>query len=809
MSNPLLVQSCQEHQEPIVAVAFNDQNKMNQVLCLKCWPSNYNKKVVLVGDVLDISKNIKEEYQQFDSDIKLNVQKLYQLMQELEKLKIFIKQSINKQITAINDWIQSISDQEQQTKSSLSILNLDLNKQLQNAQQLTEESQKQKERCIQFISEQLLLLKENEHFNKCIELFTLIKEDKFDPPQNSSVQFQSQIDKSQIQQNNLICQQHENEIVMVDLHQKPKIPNRLACVYCIQNYPTQYTAIKVAQKLWQKQETLKILNLHKYSESIDQINQSFNTIKTNYNDVIKDITSSLCQNNQDIKQKAQNYLNNLNIDWLALKNDDVTELAGQISQPDYHDIEKSKIYQDFISINQEINHKINEAFTKMKLSQSSGKKQIKQLINQEYFGQIQTQKKQLTKNTQKKAKSYKKYQNQTIQIKDISNHIQQQQEQNPQINNQNLEIKINKQKTIELNNTQQSTNEKMNINIQKQSELIQQVGETLKHKYNQDQTNNEKKLHFKLNSNPIDQKEACRSFSFNSDSTLLIASCQKQIKLFQFIQGNLILSRILDGHPSLIVYCIFLKNQNRFVSGCEDGSMLIWSNTEEENEKEWECEQILNGHKDYLGQIIYSKIDNMIISCSNDHTIKFWKKSQNWELHQTLIGHNQYVCSISLNESENKLISGAYDDQILVSEPKGDDKKWIIIQVIKVEWGRRLCFITDNIFTFQPCKKNFMHIYQEKDSKKGFYKSKEISVQFKGQNCLWLFPQQFSKKQGLLLNKNCHTLNIIRWKGKNKFVTDQTINFETNEIYGSMSDDGLWLITWDNQSKQIQIRSLQ
>ncbi|CAD8104966.1 unnamed protein product [Paramecium sonneborni] len=799
MQNTQLDQFCQEHQDPIVAVVYNDQNTISQTLCLKCWPQNYNKKVVLLKDALDLSKNVKEEYQQFDFDNKLNIQKLYQLLQELEKLKIFMKQSINEQIKAIDNWIKSISDQELQAKTSLSNNNFDLYISLQNAQQQSQESQKQKEKYISFIQQQLILLKENEYFNQINELLRLIKEEKFDSPLNQNSQQLSQIDNMQ---HKLICQQHENEIVMVDLNQKPKIPQRLACVYCIQTYPTKYTAIKVAQKIWQKQETQKIQNLNKYSESIDQINLSLNTIKTTYNNIIQNVTSSLTQNKKEIKEKAEKDLKNLNFDWVSLKNDDVTELAEKISHNESQDSEKSKIYSDIIKINQEINHKINEAFIKMKQSQNSGQNLIKQLINQEYFNQKEDQTNGISQNNSSKEISCttKKNQLQTI-IQDYNDKVQQQSEYNQLIKNKKQEIKINK-KTINEQNPVKKNQESKGSNL---LELQQQSDEALKNQNNQQKI---KKLHFALNSNSIDQEKTCRSFSFSTDSTYLIAACEKSIKLYKFNRGSLILLRILNGHPSMIVTCIFFKNQNRFISGCYDGSMLIWSNSKE-NEQEWKCEQILNDHKNYLGQIIYSKIDNMIISCSNDNTIKFWKQTQNWKLYQTLNGHNQYICSISLNDSENKLISGAYDDQILVSEPQGDDKRWVIIQVIKVEWGRRLCFITDNIFTFQPCKKDLMYIYQQKDSQSDFYKSKEIAVKSNGQSCLWLFPQQFSKKKSLLVNKNCHTINIIRWKRKNKFITDQTINFGTNEIYGSISDDGLWLITWDSSSKQIQIRGLK
>ncbi|CAD8209465.1 unnamed protein product [Paramecium pentaurelia] len=40
-------------------------------------------------------------------------------------------------------------------------------------------------------------------------------------------------------------------------------------------------------------------------------------------------------------------------------------------------------------------------------------------------------------------------------------------------------------------------------------------------------------------------------------------------------------------------------------------------------------------------------------------------------------------------------------------------------------------------------------------------------------------------------------------------MTEQSIEFGTQFIYGYMTDDGQYLITWDYKSKEIQIRKYE
>lgn len=67
-------------------------------------------------------------------------------------------------------------------------------------------------------------------------------------------------------------------------------------------------------------------------------------------------------------------------------------------------------------------------------------------------------------------------------------------------------------------------------------------------------------------------------------------------------------------------------------------------------------------------------------------------------------------------------------------------------------WGRRLCFIGDNQFTFQQNCKEVLDVY-ERDQANLFAKTREISVKA-GSECSYSFPQKFIRAKSILVNKN-------------------------------------------------------
>ncbi|CAD8204004.1 unnamed protein product [Paramecium pentaurelia] len=198
--------------------------------------------------------------------------------------------------------------------------------------------------------------------------------------------------------------------------------------------------------------------------------------------------------------------------------------------------------------------------------------------------------------------------------------------------------------------------------------------------------------------------------------------------------------------------------------------------------------------------------DDIIISSSDDYTIKFWILQNEWICSQTITDHKHCVYQLNMNEQQNKVISSGWDQLILIIEYSEYNKKWMVRQKIKVDCqGLRLCFINDNLFTFQPKKGNLMHVYEMNIVSKEFTKTKNINVN-QGDDGYVLFPQQYIKSKYLLVSKNYQTVNLIRKLENDEFKVEQSIQYGSYGLFGQMSDDGEYLITWDYSSKKIQIR---
>ncbi|CAD8081430.1 unnamed protein product [Paramecium sonneborni] len=168
--------------------------------------------------------------------------------------------------------------------------------------------------------------------------------------------------------------------------------------------------------------------------------------------------------------------------------------------------------------------------------------------------------------------------------------------------------------------------------------------------------------------------------------------------------------------------------------------------------------------------------------------------------------HKEQIRCISFNESQNYLISCGDDNLINIYKLEKINKQWTTIQQIKVDQcGYRLCFIGENQFVFQPRCSAKLEVYQYYNDDYKYKKILEQQVQT-SQYCNHLFPQKWVKSKSILLNKAGNYLNVIKVHQNGQFLIEQVIDFGTACFYGTISEDGNDIITWDYESNQIQIR---
>ncbi|CAD8118322.1 unnamed protein product [Paramecium sonneborni] len=330
----------------------------------------------------------------------------------------------------------------------------------------------------------------------------------------------------------------------------------------------------------------------------------------------------------------------------------------------------------------------------------------------------------------------------------------------------------------------------------------------------------------------IKQPEYCHAIAINQKNTLVLVGCEKDIKVFELYQVKMKQIQILQGHTdSIFTLDFFKKQENSFISGSRDDSIRIWQ-YQNQQIHQWICKQILTGHKSSIFCLIYNQQEDLLISGSDDKTIKFWSLNQNiyesensqqklWYCSQTLTKHKNYVYSLSINQDQTKIISCGLDKFILVIEhlKTTNGQLWMVVQKIKIENdGYRLCFLDNHVFAFQPRSFSKMEIYEVLSTSLGqFVKNKEVNVNGFYQSCDHLFPPKFSALKALLIMKNGKNINIIKFKNyidrkivsETQFVQEQVIEFEDNCIYGTLSENGQYLISWDYFTKEIQIRIYQ
>ncbi|CAD8191732.1 unnamed protein product [Paramecium pentaurelia] len=133
----------------------------------------------------------------------------------------------------------------------------------------------------------------------------------------------------------------------------------------------------------------------------------------------------------------------------------------------------------------------------------------------------------------------------------------------------------------------------------------------------------------------------------------------------------------------------------------------------------------------------------------------------------------------------------------------------------------RICFITNQIFTFQSSKsykgtQNLLIFKMDMNQK--FQIAKNISLQGKGQHDLGDCQPIYVTSKQILIIKNGYFINIIRFilynpqfkglDGEFNYQLEQSIIFGYDCVYGTISHDGQFLITWDYRSHTTQIKNI-
>ncbi|CAD8069673.1 unnamed protein product [Paramecium sonneborni] len=760
-------EKCQEHSENIVAINRYEKDFEKRGLCSKCMANRYKKEVMHIQNSIDQIKQTKQILKEDRSNIlQSRLENIQKLNESVEQLKNFYIQQFDLIITSINKWTQSIQNIEED------FINKAQSQECYDYQLfvefITQEQEAQIQTQIDFkiqIQNLLLSLTETDLFKTCQKFLENQSTETilFENAENE--------DDQELEELCLLCDDHKKQITLFDLSKDRPNQKRIACLRCLDGTINQYTSIQIAHNIWQQVQQKRLEKMNKNSDifsiKVNNLKDYLQTIQKGY---ISQIGNTVNQLN-NIYKNYSNQVNSktthlINTSWKNLSKEEILKIAQDLSQINEYNIIEDPLLMEYNNQDNQINAVIKDTVLSLQECQKTQLNKIN--------GQINNQ----------------------LSVDDFIIKIK----ENPK-EEDCQSLRQNKSQSIEKSIILESKLRELDLSINfKLSQ--QQYSQTIQSEFKQQQLN--QSIYNLIQNKPIKQNEWCYAIAFNQDNSTILVGSNKQIKVFEFKQEQLKQTQLLSEHSNEICTLNFMKQSNQFISGSYE--IIIWSINEK---NQWICKQKLNGHISFIRCLILNNDEDLIISCSFDKTIKFWIKQNGWICSQTITDHINSVYGLSMNDSQNKLISCGSDNLILIIEYSSQDKKWSIIQKIKVEnYGIRICFINDNIFTFQPYSKEQMHIYELNNTNKQYSKTKDLIVKC-GSDGACLFPQQYIKQKCLLVNKNGQNINLIKRKENGDFITQQSIDFGTSSLFGIMSDNGEYLITWDDISKEIQIRKYQ
>ncbi|CAD8060825.1 unnamed protein product [Paramecium primaurelia] len=319
----------------------------------------------------------------------------------------------------------------------------------------------------------------------------------------------------------------------------------------------------------------------------------------------------------------------------------------------------------------------------------------------------------------------------------------------------------------------------------------------------------------------IHQQQLCYAIAINDSNTLLTYSAYKNIKILQFKNGQMKQLQQIQKHTDWVTTLNFFKQRPNFVSGSQDASIIIWFSILMINPKYM---MKLKGHSRLISCVALNHInENLFISGSGDGKLQFWSSqapaTSEWSCFQTIKEHTNTIYECSFNEDGNQLITCGQDCKILIIEKQHNQQQWDVKQVIQLNRrGYRLKFINNHTFVFLPYSSNDLRIYKlstTAPSKEAYINTQNIPIHGGEQSCMCYYPSQYNKQKNILIIKNGCSINCLRFlqspysiqfldcEYEYQIVCDQK---SEGNIFGTLSNDGEFLIYWDSNSKDIKVR---
>ncbi|CAD8117637.1 unnamed protein product [Paramecium primaurelia] len=360
------------------------------------------------------------------------------------------------------------------------------------------------------------------------------------------------------------------------------------------------------------------------------------------------------------------------------------------------------------------------------------------------------------------------------------------------INLQNFNQIKDKEILIEDNQENNSNKQKEVIQIDSQQKQLEQ------------QLMIDKQIELKLIDDSNQQSYYCVAIVFNNTGQIMISCNIKEIQIWNFEQGRLKLINSYQEHKEAVTCLIYSKMRNNFISGSDDNTIICWQQI---NQKDWKCSQPFKQHNQTVNCLMLNKQEDQLISGGCDQFIKVWnvdfiKNELNFQY--SLDQHSNQVHSFSFNQSETVFVSCGYTHFIIWE--KGIQGKWEFKYRKDVsDYGRKIYLINDQQLLWVTFLKNIDDIFVFEIQNGVFEQNINKTIKLtKNNECddNLYFPIIHNKDKNIILVRHKHHIYLIRQLNNGTFNIIVSLNCSNNEINGTMTNNGQYLVFWDNKYKK-------
>jgi WD40 repeat protein len=146
---------------------------------------------------------------------------------------------------------------------------------------------------------------------------------------------------------------------------------------------------------------------------------------------------------------------------------------------------------------------------------------------------------------------------------------------------------------------------------------------------------------------------------YDNNQEVISSSSDGKIKVFS-LNPNYDCVKTLHGHVAAI-YSFLLYENDKLISCSDDRTIKIWCLNK------GICLKTLEGHTDYVLNVLVLEETQHLASCSNDATIKIWSLNGDMNLERTLVGHKMGVRNALLNtDKPTQIISCSWDGSVKI-----------------------------------------------------------------------------------------------------------------------------------------------